>query len=48
MPFFLKYRRDCQLPTGLDFYEPPVTLATVTMVYAKELFVQLKTARQLA
>ena len=47
-PFFLMYGRDCQLPTGLDFYVPPVSLPTVTTDYARELFGELKTARQLA
>ena len=47
-PFFLMYGRDCQLPTGLDFYVPPVSLPTVTTDYARELFAELKTARQLA
>ena len=28
-PFFLMYGRDCQLPTGLDFYVPTVRAPTI-------------------
>ena len=40
-PFILMYGRDCQLPTGLDFYVPPVSLPTITTDYARELFAEL-------
>ena len=38
-PFFLMYGRDCQLPTGLDFYVPSVSLQTDATDYAREYIV---------
>ena len=47
-PFFLMYGRDCRLPTGLDFYSPSVQAPTIESDYGRELFLELKKARQLA
>ena len=47
-PFFLLYGRDAQLPTALNFFAPAVKCPTVETEYARELFKELKRARDLA
>ena len=47
-PFFLLYGRDARLPTALNFFVPAVNCPTIETEYARELFRELKKARQLA
>lgn len=47
-PFTLLYGRDARLPTSLNFYQPTITMPIVETEYARELFKELKQARQLA
>ena len=47
-PFFLLYGRDAQLPTSLNFFAPAVHCPTIETEYGRELFQELKKARQLA
>ena len=47
-PFTLLYGRDARVPTSLDFYHPTLPMPALETDYAKELFRELKQARQLA
>jgi len=47
-PFSLLYGRDPRVPTGMDFYQPVIPLPAEESQYAKELFKELKQAKQLA
>jgi len=42
------YGQDPRVPMGMDFYQPAKSLPVETSHYAKELFNELKHARQLA
>ena len=42
------YGRDARLPTALNFFAPAVKCLTIETEYARELFQELKRARQLA
>ena len=47
-PFTLLYGRDARVPTSLDFYHPTISMPLLETDYARELFKELKQARQLA
>ena len=47
-PFILLYGHDVRVPTSLDFYHPALPLPALETDYARELFKELKQARQLA
>jgi len=47
-PFSLVYGRDARVPTSLDFYLPPPCFPVIETDYARELFKEVKQARQLA
>jgi len=47
-PFSLLYGRDPRVPTSMNFYQPAKSLPVEESHYAKELFKELKHARQLA
>lgn len=47
-PFTLLYGRDARVPTSLDFYHPTISMPVLETDYARELFKELKQARQLA
>jgi len=47
-PFSLVYGRDARVPTSLDFYVPPPHFPVIETDYARELFKEVKQARQLA
>ena len=47
-PFTLLYGRDARVPTSLDFYHPTISMPILETDYARELFKELKQARQLA
>ena len=47
-PFFLLYGRDARIPTALNFFVPAINCPTVETEYARELFKELKRARQVA
>lgn len=47
-PFTLLYGRDARVPTSLDFYHPTMSMPVLETDYARELFKELKQARQLA
>ena len=47
-PFSLLYGRDPRVPTSMNFYQPSMSLPAEESRYAKELFKELKQARQLA
>ena len=47
-PFTLLYGRDARMPTSLDFYHATKSMPLLETDYARELFKELKQARQLA
>ena len=47
-PFYLLYGHDAKLPSALDFYVPKPPAVTVESEYGKELYQELKRARELA
>ena len=47
-PFYLLYGRDAKLPSAPDFYVPKPPAVTVESDYGRELFQELKEARELA
>ena len=47
-PFFLMHGRDAKLPTALDFCMPLLGCPTVETNYARQLYQELKLAREIA
>ena len=47
-PFFLMHGRNAKPPTALNFYSPPSCLPTVETNFARELYQELKLARDIA